>query len=139
MECTKVKRCSKSDQKDKIQVTYVASANRVVIPEYLLQPPVFHPANPVSVIVIPLTTVIVIVINIILIANVMNNHHLYHDHNYNHRQVNLNLGGLGVMIARAIVDAVAGHGAVFTAAGRLLGEHLDFCLRNIFMTSLYLN
>ena len=33
-----------------MQVTYVASANRVVIPEYLLQPPVFHPANPVSVI-----------------------------------------------------------------------------------------
>jgi len=63
------------------EVTYVASANRVVIPEYLLQPPVFHPANP----------------------------------------VNLNLGGLGVMLARAIVDGVAGHGAVFTAAGRLLG------------------
>ena len=32
------------------QVTYVASANQVVIPEYLLQPPVFHPANPVSVV-----------------------------------------------------------------------------------------
>ena len=37
--------------------------------------------------------------------------------------MNLNLGGLGVMVARAIVDGVAGHGAVFTAAGRLLGPH----------------
>ena len=27
------------------------------------------------------------------------------------------------MVARAIVDGVAGHGAVFTAAGRLLGHH----------------
>ena len=27
------------------------------------------------------------------------------------------------MVARAIVDGVAGHGAVFTAAGRLLGPH----------------
>jgi len=63
------------------EVTYVASANKVVVPEFLLQPPVFHPANP----------------------------------------VNLNLGGLGVMLARAIVDGVAGHGAVFTPAGRLLG------------------
>jgi hypothetical protein len=62
-------------------VSYVAAANRVVVPEYLLQPPIFHPSFP----------------------------------------LNLNLGGLGVMLARAVVDGAVGRGAVFTAAGRLLG------------------
>ena len=62
-------------------VTYVPAANKVVVPEYLLQPPLFHPSYP----------------------------------------LNLNLGGLGVMLGRAVVEGVAGRGAVFTAAGRLLG------------------
>ena len=54
-------------------------------------------------------------------------------HHHHHQQVNLNLGGLGVMLARAIVDGVAGHGAVFTPAGRLLGpehlsDHIHLCI-----------
>ena len=61
-------------------VTFVPSANKVVVPEYLLRPPLFHPEFP----------------------------------------YNLNLGGLGVMLAEAVVDGVAGLGSVFTAAGRIL-------------------
>ena len=53
------------------------SANKVVVPEYLLRPPLFHPAAPYSV----------------------------------------NLGGLGVMIAEAVVEGVLGAGSVFTASG----------------------
>ena len=64
-------------------VTYVPSANKVVIPEYLLMPPLFHPSYP----------------------------------------MNVNLGGLGVMIAEAVVEGVAGSGSVFTAAGRILDGH----------------
>lgn len=64
-------------------VTYVPSANKVVIPEYLLMPPLFHPGYP----------------------------------------MNVNLGGLGVMIAEAVVEGVAGSGSVFTAAGRILDGH----------------
>ena len=55
-------------QYGKTQVTYVASANRVVIPEYLLQPPVFHPANPVSVTVIFIIVVIIVIIIATVIA-----------------------------------------------------------------------
>ena len=62
-------------------VSYVPSANKVVVPEYLLQPPLFSPSYPVQV----------------------------------------NLGGLGVMLAQAVAEGAAGRGAVFTAAGRLLG------------------
>ena len=59
------------------RVSYVPSANKVVVPEYLLRPPLFHPAAPYSV----------------------------------------NLGGLGVMIAEAVVEGVLGAGSVFTASG----------------------
>ena len=62
------------------RVTYAPAANKVVIPEYLLAPPLFHPRYPSQV----------------------------------------NLGGLGVMIAEAVVDAVAGTGLVFTATGQIL-------------------
>ena len=58
-------------------MSYVPSANKVVVPEYLLRPPLFHPAAPYSV----------------------------------------NLGGLGVMIAEAVVEGVLGAGSVFTASG----------------------
>ena len=61
-------------------VTYVPSANKVLIPEYLLMPPLFHPGYP----------------------------------------MNVNLGGLGVMIAEAVVEGVAGSDSVFTAAGGIL-------------------
>lgn len=61
-------------------VTFVPSAGKVVIPEYLLTPPLFHPQYP----------------------------------------YNVNLGGLGVMIAEAVVEGVAGFGSVFTASGRIL-------------------
>ena len=37
--------------------------------------------------------------------------------------MNVNLGGLGVMIAEAVVEGVAGSGSVFTAAGRILDGH----------------
>ena len=37
--------------------------------------------------------------------------------------MNVNLGGLGVMIAEVVVEGVAGSGSVFTAAGRILGGH----------------
>ena len=62
------------------EVTYSPSANKVIIPEYLLAEPLFHPKYPVNVI----------------------------------------LGGLGSMVAEAIVDGVAGKGGVFTATGRIL-------------------
>ena len=66
------------------RVTYSPAANKVVIPEYLLAEPLFHPRYP----------------------------------------SNVNLGGLGVMIAEAVVEAVAGSGAVFTETGRILdGSH----------------
>ena len=58
-------------------VTFVPAANKVVIPEYLLRPPLFHPQYP----------------------------------------YNVNLGGLGVMLAEAVVEGVAGRGSVFTASG----------------------
>ena len=61
-------------------VTYVPAANMVVVPEYLLQPPFFHPSYPIHV----------------------------------------NLGGLGVALAVAMVEGAAGRGAAYTAAGRLL-------------------
>ena len=66
-------------------VTFVPSANKVVIPEYLLRPPLFHPQYP----------------------------------------YNVNLGGLGVMIAEAVVEGVAGLGSVFTASGEKFGEKFD--------------
>jgi predicted metalloendopeptidase len=62
------------------RVTYVPAANKVVVPEYLLAPPLFHPRYAPQV----------------------------------------NLGGLGVMIAEAVVEAVAGTGLVFTANGQIL-------------------
>ena len=37
--------------------------------------------------------------------------------------MNVNLGGLGVMIAEAVVEGVAGSGSVFTASGRILDGH----------------
>ena len=58
-------------------VTFVPSANKVVIPEYLLRPPLFHPGYP----------------------------------------FNVNLGGLGVMMAEAVVQGVLGAGSVFTPSG----------------------
>ena len=63
-------------------VTYVPAANMVVVPEYLLQPPFFHPSYPIHV----------------------------------------NLGGLGVALAVAMVEGAAGRGAAYTAAGRLLAS-----------------
>ena len=65
-------------------VTWVPAANKIVIPEYLLRPPLFHPGYP----------------------------------------FNVNLGGLGVMIAEAVVEGVAGSGSVFTAAGGSLSYTL---------------
>ncbi len=62
------------------KVTYSPSANKVVIPEYLLSEPLFHPRYP----------------------------------------SNVNLGGLGVMIAEAVITGVAGTGSVFTPTGRIL-------------------
>ena len=62
------------------RVTYSPAANKVVIPEYLLNDPLFHPNYPTNVL----------------------------------------LGGIGSMVAEAIVDGVAGVGGVFTATGRLL-------------------
>ena len=62
------------------RVTYSPAANKVVIPEYLLNKPLFNPRYP----------------------------------------SNVNLGGLGVMIAEAVVEGVAGSGSVFTATGRIL-------------------
>ena len=59
------------------RVTFVPSANKVVIPEFLLRPPLFHPGYP----------------------------------------YNVNLGGLGVMVAEAVVEGVLGSGSVFTASG----------------------
>lgn len=68
------------------RVAYAPAANKIVIPEYLLNEPLFHPRFP----------------------------------------VNVNLGGLGVMIAEAVVEGVAGFGSVFTATGRLLdGTYTD--------------
>ena len=62
------------------EVSYAPAANKVVVPEYLLQPPIFHPRYP----------------------------------------SNVNLAGLGVMIAEVVVEGVAGSGSVFTATGRIL-------------------
>jgi hypothetical protein len=62
------------------RVTYAPAANKVIVPEYLLAPPLFHPRYPPQV----------------------------------------NLGGLGTMIAEAVVEAVAGTGHVFTATGQIL-------------------
>ena len=62
------------------RVSYVPAANKVVIPELLLQPPLFLPGFPLAV----------------------------------------QLGGLGVMLAEAVVEGVAGAGAVFSPAGRIL-------------------
>ena len=62
------------------RVTYVPAANKVVVPEVLLQPPLFHPGFPPSV----------------------------------------NLGGLGSMMAEAVVAGVAGFGSVYTATGRIM-------------------
>ena len=62
------------------QVTHSPSANKIIIPEFLLNEPIFHPGFP----------------------------------------SNVNLGGLGVMIAEAVIDAVAGSGSVFTATGQIL-------------------
>ena len=62
------------------RVTYSPAANKVIIPEYMLSEPLFHPNYPTNVL----------------------------------------LGGIGSMVAEAIVDGVAGVGAVFTATGRIL-------------------
>ena len=62
------------------EVTYSPAANKIVIPEFLLNEPIFHPGYP----------------------------------------SNVNLGGLGVMIAEAVIDAVAGSGSVFTSEGQIL-------------------
>jgi len=62
------------------RVSFVPSANKVVVPEYLLRPPLFHPGYP----------------------------------------YNVNLGGLGVRLAEAVVEGVLGTGSVFTASGRIL-------------------
>ena len=59
------------------RVSFVPSANKVVVPEYLLRPPLFHPGYP----------------------------------------YNVNLGGLGVRLAEAVVEGVLGTGSVFTASG----------------------
>ena len=66
-------------------MTFVPSANKVVVPEYLLRPPLFHPGYP----------------------------------------HNVNLGGLGVMVAESVVEGVLGRGSVFTASG----EH--FLITNV--------
>ncbi len=58
---------------------YSPSSNRVVVPESLLRPPLFHPGYPNSV----------------------------------------NLGGLGVRLAEAVIGGVAGHGLLYDAQGVL--------------------
>jgi predicted metalloendopeptidase len=60
-------------------VTYVTSANRVVVPEVFLQTPLFHPGFPNSV----------------------------------------NLGGVGIWMAKAMLEGVIGRGLLFEANGRL--------------------
>lgn len=61
-------------------VSYVTSANKIVVPEVFLQTPMFHPGFPNSV----------------------------------------NLGGIGVYMAKAMLQGVLGRGLLFEADGRLL-------------------
>ena len=62
------------------KVSYAPAANKVIVPEYLLQPPICQPNFPLSV----------------------------------------NMGGLGVMMAEALVEGVLGTGSVFSINGELL-------------------
>lgn len=64
---------------DKHQVSYVTSANKVVVPEIFLHTPLFHPGFPNSV----------------------------------------NLGGLGVYMAKAMLEGVLGRGLLYESDGRL--------------------